>query len=232
MIFHREVLPGDRDVATLAATRGFVSVVLVFLGVQAAFASEPGNPPDWCRNGAFATDQDNLKLVRVLRRTGLLMDSGQKKGCPQAGAACALGGSHADASDELLINSELPGFFCAYRPANGDGGWVAKSDVVVEPQQPTTQPPLAAWTGQWHDGDNRIAISRHGEALTFSGQASWAEQNSGSFGGTATPNGATARVTDDACTVTLRLLGRYLVADDNAECGGMNVRFTGVYRRR
>ena len=38
-------------------------------------------------------------------------------------------------------------------------------------------------------------------------------------------------VTDDACTVTLRLLGPYLVASDNGGCGGMNVHFTGVYRR-
>jgi hypothetical protein len=219
-------------VAKLAAARGLVSGVMFFLAAHTALASEPGNPSDWCRNGAFASDQDNLRLVRVLRRTGLLMDSGQKKGCPQAGELCALAGAHADASDELLINSELPGFFCAYRPENGDGGWIAKRDVAVEPQQPTTQPPIAAWIGQWRDGDNRIRISRQGKALTFDGQASWADRNSGSFGGTATPNGATARVTDDACVVTLRLLGTYLVVDDNAECGGMNVRFTGVYRRR
>jgi hypothetical protein len=218
--------------AMSAATRGLVACALFLFATQTALASEPGNPPDWCRNGAFASDQNNLRLVRVLRRTGLLMDSGQKKGCPQAGAACALGGSHADASDELLINSELPGFFCAYRPKDGDGGWVAKSDVALEPQQPTAQPSIAAWTGQWRDDDDRIRISRQGNALTFDGHASWAEQNFGSFGGTATPSGATAAVTDDACTVTMRLLGPYLVVDDNAECGGMNVRFTGVYRRR
>jgi hypothetical protein len=206
--------------------------MLFLLAAQAALASEPGNPPDWCRNGAFATDQDNLRLVRILRRTGLLMDSGQKKGCPQAGELCALAGSHADASEELLINSELPGFFCAYRPANGDGGWVAKRDIAVEPQQPTARPPVAAWTGQWRDDDDRIRISRRGEVLTFEGHASWAGQNFGSFGGTATPNGAMASVADDACTVTMRLLGPYLVARDNAECGGMNVSFTGVYKRR
>jgi hypothetical protein len=219
-------------VARSAATFGLITGALFLFAAQAVHASEPGNPSDWCRNGAFATDQNNLRLVRVLRRTGLLMDSGQKKGCPQAGATCALAGSHADASDELLINSELPGFFCAYRPANGDGGWVAKSDVAIEPQQPSTQPSIAAWTGLWRDADDRIQISRQGKALMFNGHASWADQNFGSFGGTATPNGAAANVTDDGCTVTMRLLGPYLVADDNAECGGMNVRFTGVYRRR
>lgn len=210
---------------------GIIASALFLFAAQAALASEPGNPPDWCRNGAFATDQNNLRLVRVLRRTGLLMDSGQKKGCPQAGATCALPGSHADASDELLVNSELPGFFCAYRPKDGDGGWIAKSDVVLAPQQPTAQPSMAAWIGQWRDGDDRIRIAQRGKALTFDGEASWADQNSGSFSGTATPKGASASVTDDACTVTMRLLGAYLVVDDNGECGGMNVRFTGVYRR-
>lgn len=34
------------------------------------------------------------------------------------------------------------------------------------------------------------------------------------------------------CTVGLRRLGPWLVVDDNLACGGMNVTFRGVYRRR
>ena len=37
---------------------------------------------------------------------------------------------------------------------------------------------------------------------------------------------------DDICKMTLRLVGEYLIADDNGECGGMNVTFDGVYRRK
>ncbi len=35
----------------------------------------------------------------------------------------------------------------------------------------------------------------------------------------------------DVCRVKLWRLGSYLVAADNVRCGGMNVTFTGVYRR-
>lgn len=211
----------------LAASVG----VLIFLSAQAARASEPGNPPDWCRNGAFASDQNNLRLVHVVRRTAFLEDSGVKKGCPQAGQNCAWENSVAAPSEELLINSEIPGFVCAYRPKDGDGGWIAKNDIAIESPQPSAQPPLSAWTGRWRDGDDWIRIKRRHGALSFDGHATWARQNFGDFEGTAMPNGAAANVSDSGCTVTMRLVGGYLVGDDNGQCGGMNVRFTGVYRR-
>jgi hypothetical protein len=207
-------------------------IALISVAAQGAFASEAGNPPDWCRNGAFATDQDNLRLVRALRRTNFLLDSGQKRGCPQAGAPCSLGDLHANASEELLINSDIPGFVCAYSPKDGDGGWIAKSDIVIEKRQPTIRPSLNTWTGHWKDFDDRIDIARWHQVLMFDGHASWARQHFGSFGGTALPNGATAEIEDDSCKVSMLLFGRYLVVHDNGECGGMNVSFTGVYTRR
>jgi hypothetical protein len=37
---------------------------------------------------------------------------------------------------------------------------------------------------------------------------------------------------EDMCGITLRLVGDFLVADDNGDCGGVNVTFDGVYRRK
>jgi len=37
---------------------------------------------------------------------------------------------------------------------------------------------------------------------------------------------------EDTCTVHAQLLGDVLIVADNSECGGMNVRFNGVYRRK
>jgi len=36
----------------------------------------------------------------------------------------------------------------------------------------------------------------------------------------------------EVCKATLVLLPPFLVASDNGGCGGMNVRFDGVYRRQ
>ncbi len=48
------------------------------------------------------------------------------------------------------------------------------------------------------------------------------------------PQGNVLRVVDEeqGCEVTLTFVGTLLVAHDNGECGGMNVRFDGVYQKR
>lgn len=38
-----------------------------------------------------------------------------------------------------------------------------------------------------------------------------------------------ARARADDCLAPLHLLGPYLAVEDNGNCGGMNVRFTGIY---
>lgn len=49
----------------------------------------------------------------------------------------------------------------------------------------------------------------------------------------AAPQGNVLRVVDEeGCEVTLTFVGTLLVAHDNGERGGMNVRFDGVYRMR
>jgi hypothetical protein len=56
--------------------------------------------------------------------------------------------------------------------------------------------------------------------------------HTGVVNGSARPEGNVLVVEDDICRATLRLVGDYLVVSDNSDCGGMNVRFDGVYRRR
>ena len=50
-------------------------------------------------------------------------------------------------------------------------------------------------------------------------------------GGRATPRGADVEFVEDTCRVRVHSLGEVLIVADNSECGGMNVRFNGVYRR-
>ncbi|MNI57350.1 hypothetical protein D3C73_1124050 [compost metagenome] len=55
--------------------------------------------------------------------------------------------------------------------------------------------------------------------------------NIGAVSAQAVPRGAQVDFVEDTCTVHAQLLGDVLIAADNSECGGMNVRFNGVYRR-
>jgi hypothetical protein len=222
-------MPGKKIISAAVLGLAFASVA------SAASAEDTGNPPDWCRNGAFALSQDNIKLARVGKKPALILeDSGQKKGCPQAGAKCALGGDAAKPGTEVLINAALPGYSCAYVPSqDGDGGWVSNSDITVEQPQPTVKPPITAWVGKWKYGDDtEIEIAIKGGKLAISGNDTSADGNEGDFETKASPKDNKIHVTDNApCEVWMTLVGNYLVARDNQQCGGMNVSFTGVYTK-
>lgn len=92
--------------------------------------------------------------------------------------------------------------------------------------------------GTWSSGGNpTIAITAAGEKeVSAEGEAWWRglgdSYHTGSFSAVAAPAGKeiTFREGNDAysCKVDLLRRGPYLVAQDNAYCGGMNVRFSGI----
>jgi hypothetical protein len=103
-------------------------------------------------------------------------------------------------------------------------------------------PALSEWIGSWSDeGNPRIRFARRGDGLTVDGEAYWPSPNPsprqfpggpnvGSVSEPVRVSGNTARAAE--CNITFTLLGDMLVAEDpDRSCGGMNVSFTGVYRR-
>jgi hypothetical protein len=129
---------------------------------------------------------------------------------------------------------------CAFiQQGNGASpGWVKTGDIRDIPAD--TAPPLGAWAGTWVNGRGRIRIapSNTGGNLHIAGEAEWhgvgGVVHTGEFEGDAPPQGNHLHFVEagaDSCTVDLTLIGRYLVADDNDRCGGMNVRFWGIWKR-
>jgi hypothetical protein len=118
----------------------------------------------------------------------------------------------------------------------------------------------AAWTGEWRSGDEQTITIKpkgdgrivvHGDA-TYGGHdpervkrgavnagqieaevsiADGAAAFASDGDGTTQPFEFKGPNDDDVCRVKLWRLGPYLVAADNVRCGGMNVSFTGVYRK-
>jgi hypothetical protein len=88
--------------------------------------------------------------------------------------------------------------------------------------------------------ENRIRIQNSNipGKLSLEGEAYWHgfgdNVHSGEFSGEATPTGNKLHFTDgdDSCTIDLALSGKYILANDNNTCGGLNVRFWGVWKRR
>jgi hypothetical protein len=207
----------------------------------AAFAASAQAFDDkaWCGAGNFAQDDADLALYRVVAaRTNLLYDEGRGPSCPDpAGKLCH---SKADArrGDILLTSKSYKGFVCAY--LDGNAGWIALGDVEKPAQQPAAHPPIAAWLGEWQHGDDSIVFTRKGDGLHAAGMAYW-PANAGAPGASAihfgdfeldaVPMDRIAVFANDTCTVQASLFGDYLIVNDNAGCGGANIRFQGVFVR-
>jgi hypothetical protein len=213
---------------------------ILFAFAYAAHAAEP----EPCRNGIFPAQQTIFGLASVVGapRTYLRSDIPP---CPDESVACR-GRAYVAPGDTVITGVATSAYVCAFfaGPAGGSAGYVRRDEIAAVS---TTQAPwLAAWTGTWQDGDNRIVLRHDGTKLAAKGEAYWPSAhpsardrpggpNLGDMAGTAAPTGNTvvfAGDTPDECRVALTLLPPFLLASDNGNCGGTNVSFTGVYRKR
>ena len=175
-------------------------------------------------------------------------------GCPALTAKCR----HAAyvVAGDLLVASEAKGGFTNVRFVNARGrsswGWIETAGLRrVDPRPPA----IGAWLGNWNWAEAHIEIkaTRRAGRLAVHGEATWGSFdpervkrggiNLGELEGAITVAGGriTAASGDVVlgplsgelgdCNVRLRLLGPYLLAEDNGECGGHNVTFSGAYRK-
>lgn len=153
-------------------------------------------------------------------------------GCPSE--ACRRK-AYVIAGDTVLVGGTSTDWACAaFVGARGAvTGWIAKRQFALNPTNPN--PSLAAWGGEWKSGRNSLSIqAQSGGSISVDGLALWGDgpaPNVGEVQGAATPAGNRATVKDGPCQVTLTLADDWLIASDNNQCGGLNVTFSGVYRR-
>ena len=203
---------------------------------------------------------DGLVLAQVAAREGgratfVRNGDAAAPACPADTAACRQNTYVVD-GNLLILGKSLRDFVCAtYIDGRGFGfsGWLPKNAVAtIAPQASIAR---EKWTGRWQAPEQTIAIRANpiADTLTLAGDATYGGRdpdrvrrgavNVGEFEVTAripgdafafTPSGGKAAPYDpksDDCGIRLRLQGKYLIALDNQKCGGMNVTFSGVYRR-
>lgn len=193
-----------------------------------------------CRNGAFPSEQSQFALARVVGTQRLYL-LGDMDGCPAKGEPACRQRSYVVNGDVVVTGRDLGRYRCAYFPnrVGGSAGWVERS--TLQPL-PVATPSLQDWVGHWKDGDNGLRISVQGGQLQVEGDAYWPSANPtleqrpygpnlGQVEARAIPRGADVEFAEDTCRVRVHSLGDVLIVSDNSECGGMNVRFNGVYRR-
>lgn len=165
-------------------------------------------------------------------------------GCPALTARCRLR-AYLVAGDLVLIGTSN-GTLVEAGFTSGTGrvtiGWLPARSVQRIPTPAATP---AGWQGSWSSDDAEIDIAPGSRGrLTVSGEATWGSHdpervrrlgvNYGNFSGEAAPTGASMTIVDkddSGCRVSLRLIGPYLLANDAMQCGGVNVTFSGIYRR-
>ena len=153
--------------------------------------------------------------------------------------------------DQLIAASGAGDLACTVFPnkRGGTKGWIPSG--FLSPARTQSNPPPAAWAGKWQlHKDAEIEIRVEGSELAVKGQAFWMSGapgviHDGELTGKNKPEGDTLALPkpedydklesadnpEYTCAATLRLLGPYLVVRDNLHCGGLNVTFTGAYRR-
>jgi hypothetical protein len=218
--------------------RGLAFLLFAFSCVQAR-AQVEGNPARWCRNGPFSAEENvAYKTARVVGAQGSrVYFYGDDEGCPSP--KCKLK-TYVVPGDEVIVSRTLGDWVCAwYQSPKGPEtvGWLMAHEVSVAPA--ARKPTAASWEGEWEFYDNGLTVRRDRRTgrLSVTGAASWkgmnpGQVNVGAIEAKGAPAGNVLKLKDEECEMTLRLVGPYLLAADNKRCGGFNVTFDGVYRRK
>lgn len=201
------------------------SIAILLLIAPVSFAQE--HPTTGCPFDGFST---NPKLAETVGSSVAYYGCAVKPGCLSMKLQPA---------QLVVVFSQTADWICGYveDKSGATSAWVAAKDL--RELRPDPNPPLAAWFGTWSQYDDRIQIepAKEPSKLHLTGHAIWHGrgdvEHSGDLDGEVVPSGNHLHYSEgpEACTVDLTLFGEYLVANDNDRCGGMNVRFWGVWKR-
>lgn len=187
-------------------------------------AAEGASCIDWQEHAAYSYHKVTSKRAYFLNDDLIKMKSYVVKG------------------DIVAVRNHKPYGVCAvYVSKQGKitTGWLKADDIAVAETKISSP-----WQGEWEALFNKL--SKHNKAwLTI--------DKNGNFAGDAIYTGMSAEapsvgdikmpsqlesnvriaISDDTnpCIVQALRMGKYLLVGDNKECGGLNVTFSGVYRR-
>jgi hypothetical protein len=215
-----------------------------FIFATQIFAQLDGNPPNICRNGYFPREGKDYQMARIIGKAGekIYFYGDEREDCPQ-GKNCRLK-SYLIPADEIIVSRTLGGYVCSwFQPRKGSEtvGWINVDNLEwIETNQ---KPAANDWLGEWRFYDNSITISKSKTPDLFDvkGNAVWKglgdNVHVGELDESGKPSANTLKLGEKdteeyACKVSMQLVGKFLIVADNMNCGGANVTFSGVYRKK
>jgi hypothetical protein len=216
----------------------------LFLAIGASAQTE-GDPENWCRNGLFPRENANYRIAKIKAAKGerVYFYGDDEADCPD-NKNCRLK-SYLINGDEVIVSRARGNFACGwFQPQKGSEtvGWI--SSDKLEFVETASDAALNDWLGDWRYYDNSINIvsGKKRGLLEISGNAFWKglgdNIHTGEIAGETAPRGNVLKIgenvaeEEDECKAVLRLVGNFLIVSDNLRCGGANVTFSGVYRRK
>ena len=188
-----------------------------------------------CDAGYFLRGQVQPALHRRGQAPDALLQDDER--CPESEGCMRK--AYVIEGDEVLVNKIEGDWACAWYQGKKREtvGW-----IVLENLAPAADPLPAStdWLGSWKARAGSITIEQPGQepGLHVTGDATWgsgASTHIGQIDATLKPQGRYAMTRDGDgkydCAVEYTRIGRFLIVDDNNNCGGMNVSFDGVYVR-
>lgn len=188
------------------------------------------------------------QLAQITKKTPLYSEV-SKTGDPcQRTGSCGQSG-YLIAGDLVVLHAQKAGWACiefTSRTGKPTFQRAVPQNALRIIRQPSTL------RGTWKFGDQSIFLRRSGDKLLLRGWSQWPWQmgasaetrkrlessgpNVGNIDLSAPfPRTDTVQfgegADENACQVALRVLGPYLLAQDNNNCGGLNVSFSGTYRQ-
>lgn len=220
----------------------FLFTVLLLLPVS-VFAQLEGNPENMCRNGFFPSESENYSLGKIKgKKSERIYFYGDDEKCPNE-KNCRQK-NYVIANDEVIVSRKFGNFACAwYQPKKGSEtvGWIPldKLEFINLVQSIGRE----AWVGKWsyYDSTIEIAATQKPNGYKITGNAFWKglgdNLHIGELDGDAKIVETNLKYgendTDEyACKVMMRLAGKFLIVSDSLNCGGANVSFSGVYRKK
>lgn len=201
-------------------------------------------------------DDPAIAVVKsTATRIYFVKDDVLASGCPNDTKRC-LGPAYLTAGNVVLTGPTQGRYICAgFVGARGATtiGWLPSTAIAPSPD---ASPAMIDWTGHWIAPEQDVTITSAAEGtVSIKGEATWGMDDpdrrnrggvhTGEIAGTIRPsNGVVAFTMGDdgttlpydaadefTCRVRMVRRGPYLVIRDNNACGGVNVTFSGFYRR-
>jgi hypothetical protein len=232
-------------------------VISLFLGAllfaTSAAAYEANDPAN-----SLGVDWDEAQPLTVAKVTAKARvnfvkspydDDFKADGCPASTVACRKK-SYLVTGDLVLVGKTRGAFTCvAYQTPNKptwSNGWMLSSALASV--APMTAPAVSDWLGDWDQPHAGIEIKPGGIGgrLQIEGIAAFKgaqDVHTGVIEAQVMPDKDSIAFLDDGwfpfatqcdsgCKVRMRRIGQLLLVEDNGNCGGVGVTFTGLYHRK